>query len=66
MCVKVYLVKPDFSLITYWFSCSPALDNDSIASKAPSTHEHGQQCSDCWGEEGIRGLYGHGKKYSKY
>ena len=22
---------------------------------------HGQQCGDCWGEEGIRGLNGNGK-----
>ena len=25
------------------------------------THGHEQQCGDCWGEEGIRGLKGNGK-----
>ena len=26
------------------------------------THGHGQQCGDCWGKEGVRGLDDHGKK----
>ena len=30
-----------------------------------STHGHGQQCGDCWGEEGIRRLNGNGKNTIK-
>ena len=30
--------------------------------KGKRTHGHGQQCKDSWGEGGIRGLNGNGKK----
>ena len=36
-----------------------------IEQKGKRTHGHGQQCGDCWGEEGIRGLNGNGIKYNK-
>ena len=29
--------------------------------KGLRTQGHGQQCGDCWGERGIRGLNGNGK-----
>ena len=29
--------------------------------KGKRTHEHGQQCVDCKGEESIRGINGNGK-----
>ena len=32
--------------------------------KGKRTHGHGRQCSDWWGEEGIKGLNGN-KKYNK-
>ena len=32
-----------------------------IEQKGKRTHGHGQQCGDCWGEQGIRGLNGNGK-----
>ena len=33
-----------------------------IEQKGKRTHGHRQQCGDCWGEVGIRGLIGNGKK----
>ena len=32
--------------------------------KGKRTHGHGQQCGDCRGEGGVRGLKGNGKKYN--
>ena len=29
--------------------------------KGKKTHGHGQQCGDCWGEEGRREINGNGK-----
>ena len=34
--------------------------------KGKRTHGHGQQCGDCWGQEGISGLNGNGKNTIKY
>ena len=34
--------------------------------KGKSTHGHGQQCGDCWGEEGIKVLNGNGKNTIKF
>ena len=36
-----------------------------IQQKGTRTHGHGQQCGDCWGEGGIRGLNGNGKNIIK-
>ena len=33
-----------------------------MAQEGKRTHGHGQQCGDCWEEEGIRGLNDNGKK----
>ena len=33
--------------------------------KGKRTHEHGQQCGDCWGEGCIRGLKGNVKNIIK-
>ena len=33
--------------------------------KGKRTHRHGQQGGDCWGQGGIRGLNGNGKKHNK-
>ena len=41
------------------------LRNGRIEQKGKRTHGHGQQCGDCWGEEGIKSLNGNGKKYNK-
>ena len=37
------------------------LGRGGIEQKVKRTHGHGQQCADCWGERGIRGLNGNGK-----
>ena len=42
-----------------------ALAGGGIEQKGKRTHGHGQQCGDCWGEEGIRGLKGNGKNTLK-
>ena len=34
------------------------LGGGGIEQKRKRTHGHGQQCSDCWGIEGIRGING--------
>ena len=36
-----------------------------IDRKGKRTHGHGQQCGDCWGEAGIRGLNSNGKNTIK-
>ena len=36
-----------------------------IEQKGKRTRGHGQQCGDCWGERGIRGLNGNGKNVIK-
>ena len=36
-----------------------------IEQKGERIHGHGPQCGDCWGEGGMRGLNGNGKKYNK-
>ena len=36
-----------------------------IEKKGKGTHRHEQQCGDYWGEWGIRGINGNGKKYIK-
>ena len=41
------------------------VNGGEIKQKGQRTHGHGQQCGDCWGEEGIRGLNGNGEKYNK-
>ena len=38
------------------------LSGGRIEQKGKRNHGHGQQCGDCWGEEGIRGLNGSGEK----
>ena len=35
-----------------------------IEQKGKRTHGHGQQCGDCWGSWGIRGLNGNGEKHN--
>ena len=37
------------------------LGDRGMEQKGKRTHGHGQQCSDCCGEGGIRGLTGNGK-----
>ena len=37
------------------------LRSGGFEQKGKRTHGHGQQCGDCWEEEGIRGLNGNGK-----
>ena len=37
------------------------LGNRGTEEKGKRTLGHGQQCGDCWGEAGIRGLNGDGK-----
>ena len=32
------------------------LKGGGIEQKGKKTHGHGQQCADCWGEAGVRGL----------
>ena len=34
---------------------------EGLSKKGKRTQGTGQQCGDCWGEEGIRGLNGSGK-----
>ena len=41
------------------------LEGGGIKQKGARTHRYGQQCGDCWGVGGIRGLNGNGKKYNK-
>ena len=41
------------------------LGGEGIEQKGRRTHGHGQQCGDCWGEAGIRGLDDNGEKYNK-
>ena len=36
-----------------------------IEQRRKRTHGHGQQCGDCWGQGGIRGLNGNGKNTIK-
>ena len=36
-----------------------------MVQKGKRTHGHGQQCGDCWGKEGVRGLNGHEKNTIK-
>ena len=38
------------------------LRSGGIEQKGKRTHGHGQQCGECGGEGGIRGLNGNGKK----
>ena len=44
-------------------SLGGVLGGGGIKQKGKRTH--GQQCADCWGERGIRGLNGHGKNIIK-
>ena len=41
------------------------LGGEGIEQKGRRIHGHGQQCGDCWGEAGIRGLDDNGEKYNK-
>ena len=41
------------------------LGGGGIEQKGKRTHGHGQQCGDCWGEGGIRGLNDNGKNTIK-
>ena len=41
------------------------LGGGGIEQKGKGPHGHGQQCGDCCGEEGIRGINGDGEKYNK-
>ena len=41
------------------------LGSGGIELKGKRTHGHGQQCGDCWGERGVRGLNGYGKNIIK-
>ena len=41
------------------------LGGAGIEQKGKRTHGHGQQCGDCWGQGGIRGLNGNGKNTIK-
>ena len=45
-------------------SLGVGLEDGGIEQTGKRTHRHGQQCSDCLGED-IRGLNGNGKKYIK-
>ena len=48
---------------------SGRLGGRGIKQKGKRTHGHGQQCEDCWSEEGdIRGLHGNrmGKNTTKH
>ena len=38
---------------------------EGLSKKGKRTQGHGQQCGDCWGEDGIRGLNGNGKNTIK-
>ena len=42
-----------------------SLGGIKIEQKVKGTHRHGQQCGDCWGEGGMRGLNGNGKNTIK-
>ena len=42
-----------------------SLGSGGTEQKGKRTHEHGQQCGDCWEERDIRGLKGNVKKHSK-
>ena len=46
-------------------TASGGVGDGGIEQKGKRTHGYGQQYSDCWGERGIRGLNGNGKKYNK-
>ena len=39
-------------------SCGGKLGGVGIEQKGKRTHVHGQQCGDCWGKGGVRGLNG--------
>ena len=41
------------------------LEGRGSEQRGKRTHGHGQQCGDCWGKGGIRGLKGNGIKYNK-
>ena len=41
--------------------CFPT-SGSRIEQKGKRTHGHGQQCGDCWEEEGMKGLNGNGKE----
>ena len=36
-------------------------EHGGIEQKGKRTHGHGQQCGECWGKAGIRGLNDNGK-----
>ena len=42
-----------------------ALEGGRIEQKGKRTHGERQQCGDCWGQEGIRGLKGNVKNTIK-
>ena len=41
------------------------LGTRGIKQNGKRTHGHGQQCGDCWGEWGLRGLNDNGKNTIK-
>ena len=47
---------------SYW---EGRLGGRGIEQKGKRTHGHGQQCSSCWGERGIKGLNDNGEKDNK-
>ena len=48
-----------------WQLLGGGVGGGGIERKRKRTHGHGEQCGDCWGEGGIRGLNGNGKNIIK-
>ena len=48
-----------------WQLLGGGVGGGGIEQKRKRTHGHGEQCGDCWGEGGIRGLNGNGKNIIK-